>query len=85
MTYSNFSCRYCEYYDFVGHRGGECQRLGVSVQGQWDACSLMVPSVNPTTRTFNKLAVPETQSSTLTYLRVSSSARLDLPPELASA
>jgi hypothetical protein len=86
VTHSNFSCRYCRYYDFVGHRGGECQRLGVAVQGQWAGCPLMVPNVNPTTRTCSKPPVlSEVQSAVLLYLRVSSSAKLDLPPNLASA
>lgn len=86
MTQSNFSCRYCKYYDFVGHRGGECQRLGASVQGEWAACALMVPNVSPTTHTVYKPALSESQGSPLAYLRVASNVRLDLPPEeLASA
>jgi hypothetical protein len=91
VTQSNFSCRYCKYYDFVGHRGGECQRLGASVQGAWAACTLMVlnispTTVNPTTRTVHKPALSESQGSPLAYLRAVSNVRLDLPPEeLASA
>jgi hypothetical protein len=84
VTHSNFSCRYCKYYEFTGHRGGECQQLGVPVQGKWSACPLMIPAVNPTTRTFNKLDLSETHTSSLLYLRVSANAKLD-PPELASA
>jgi hypothetical protein len=69
----------------MGHRGGECQRLGVSVKGQWAACALMIPNVNPTTRTLNTTAISEAQGSAIAYLRLSSAAKLDSPPELASA
>jgi hypothetical protein len=44
----------------------------------------MIPTVNPTTRTFAKLDLSEAHASSLLYLRVSANAKLD-PPELASA
>lgn len=37
------SCRYCSFYEAEGRRGGRCQQLGVSVQGQWRVCSLAAP------------------------------------------
>jgi hypothetical protein len=40
----NLACRYCRHYSPEGHRGGACERLSVHVQGQWSACSLMIPS-----------------------------------------
>jgi hypothetical protein len=40
----NLACRYCRYYSPEGHRGGACERLSVHVQGEWLACSLMIPS-----------------------------------------
>ncbi|WP_404789940.1 hypothetical protein [Altericista sp. CCNU0014] len=44
----------------------------------------MIPAVNPTTRTIDKLALTEAHASSLLYLRVSANVKLD-PPELASA
>jgi hypothetical protein len=37
------ACRYCRYYQPEGRRGGACQQLGVSVEGQWKACALALP------------------------------------------
>lgn len=34
------SCRHCRFYSLEGRRGGHCQKLGVSVRGNWQACSL---------------------------------------------
>ncbi len=36
------ACRHCRHYLPEGRRGGLCQQLSVSVQGQWKACSLAV-------------------------------------------
>lgn len=36
------TCRHCYFYQLEGRRGGHCQQLGVSVQGNWQACSLGV-------------------------------------------
>ena len=30
----------------MGRRGGECQRLGIPVQGRWKACSLAIPALS---------------------------------------
>ena len=43
MKTANFatsSCRNCRYYHTEGRRGGICNQLSVSVQGEWPACSL---------------------------------------------
>lgn len=34
------ACRYCQYYNPIGRRGGTCNVLNVSVQGEWKACRL---------------------------------------------
>lgn len=34
------ACRHCRFYQIEGRRGGDCQQLGVPVQGSWKACSL---------------------------------------------
>jgi hypothetical protein len=34
------SCRHCRHYVHEGRRGGQCERLNVSVQSRWDACAL---------------------------------------------
>ncbi|MEG3988158.1 hypothetical protein QUA13_13575 [Microcoleus sp. S28C3] len=41
------SCRHCRYYEQHGHRGGNCQMLGVAVHGGWKACPLLVPPFAP--------------------------------------
>ncbi len=37
------ACRYCQYYNPTGRRGGSCQMLNVSVQPSWKACPLSSP------------------------------------------
>ena len=37
------TCRYCLHYSHEGRRGGQCQRLGAPVKGEWASCSLLVP------------------------------------------
>jgi hypothetical protein len=39
-NFTNSSCRFCRYYHPEGRRGGTCQRLGVPVQSNWEACLL---------------------------------------------
>lgn len=41
------ACRYCQYYKPEGRRGGNCQQLGVIVQGSWKACALAIPAFAP--------------------------------------
>jgi len=37
------ACRYCQFYDPIGRRGGCCKTLGVSVQAGWQGCQLAIP------------------------------------------
>ena len=49
MKTANFatsSCRNCRYYHTEGRRGGMCNQLSVSVQGEWPACSLAARPFN---------------------------------------
>ncbi|GAB4241400.1 MAG: hypothetical protein Kow0049_30000 [Stanieria sp.] len=39
-SFSTPACRYCRYYNSEGRRGGSCQKLGVPVESNWNACSL---------------------------------------------
>ncbi|MBW4551236.1 MAG: hypothetical protein KME35_09030 [Aphanocapsa sp. GSE-SYN-MK-11-07L] len=41
------ACRFCKYYTPEGRRGGECQKLGVLVKGDWKPCSLAIPAFSP--------------------------------------
>ena len=50
MNSSDFftsACRHCRHYCPEGRRGGHCNRLNVSVQGSWKACSLAIPIFEP--------------------------------------
>lgn len=40
------ACRHCQHYSPEGRRGGGCQLLGVSVQGNWKPCPFMIPAFN---------------------------------------
>jgi hypothetical protein len=46
------TCRYCRSYQVEGRRGGHCNKLNVTVQSRWSACSLAEP-------TFMRKLVPE--------------------------
>jgi hypothetical protein len=59
-VHSNLACRYCQYYAPEGRRGGECQRLGAHVQGEWAACSLMTPSLGSPWSTLEESSMLET-------------------------
>ena len=39
-NFLNSTCRHCRYYQPEGRRGGSCHKLGVSVNSNWEACSL---------------------------------------------
>jgi hypothetical protein len=41
------ACRYCQYYQPEGRRGGVCRQLGVPVEGRWKACTLAIPAFAP--------------------------------------
>jgi hypothetical protein len=36
-------CSRCNHYTLEGRRGGQCEQLGVPVQGRWKACPLAEP------------------------------------------
>ena len=38
------SCRFCQYYQSEGRRGGMCQQLGVPVRATWKACACAMPT-----------------------------------------
>lgn len=38
---NDFNCRHCRHYHPEGRRGGCCQQFNATVQGDWDACSLL--------------------------------------------
>ncbi|MDF0552783.1 hypothetical protein [Kamptonema sp. UHCC 0994] len=40
-------CALCAHYQLHGRRGGNCQLLNVTVQGEWKACSLALPAFTP--------------------------------------
>ena len=40
-------CILCAHYQLHGRRGGNCQLLNVTVQGEWKACSLAIPPFAP--------------------------------------
>lgn len=42
------ACRYCRYYQVEGRRGGNCEQLGVLVQGDWAPCILASSIFTPT-------------------------------------
>jgi hypothetical protein len=37
---ANLACRHCRYYQLEGRRGGFCQKLGATVDSNWQACVL---------------------------------------------
>ncbi|MEM7726500.1 MAG: hypothetical protein AAF208_09025 [Cyanobacteria bacterium P01_A01_bin.45] len=47
IKYLISSCRYCRNYNSQGRRGGLCNQLGVTVKGNWKACSLAIPPFAP--------------------------------------
>lgn len=42
------ACRHCKFYAPEGRRGGQCQKLNVAVQSQWEACALATSPFTPT-------------------------------------
>ncbi|NET31893.1 MAG: hypothetical protein F6K19_07800 [Cyanothece sp. SIO1E1] len=51
------SCRHCGYYTPEGRRGGQCGQLGVPVQGDWEACCLVIPPFEPAWKSLRKIKV----------------------------
>ncbi len=41
------ACRFCKHYSPEGRRGGECQKLGALVKGDWKPCRLAIPAFSP--------------------------------------
>jgi len=60
---SNIStCRHCQHYRAEGRRGGHCQQLGGSVQGNWKACYLAIPPFTPTWERLEEIIILQSQS-----------------------
>ncbi|KAI9133056.1 hypothetical protein ON05_006770 [Acaryochloris sp. CCMEE 5410] len=79
LSSPTFACRYCQHYSPEGRRGGQCQRLGAPVRGEWKACSLMIPSFSST---IEVLSVSHQQKSIEPYRLETVSARRVLTPTL---
>lgn len=52
-------CKFCKYYQIDGHRGGQCQILGVLVDGRQESCPLAVKAFcqSPETAALPKVEV----------------------------
>jgi hypothetical protein len=59
------SCRYCQYYRLEGRRGGQCQQLGVSVQGGWKACQLAIPPFAPSWENLDEIVAWQQEAAGL--------------------
>jgi hypothetical protein len=76
------SCRHCHFYRGEGRRGGNCQQLGVPVQGSWSVCPLAIPPFKPSWQNLPGIMAwqgfePEDLSSSVLSLDIP----LDLPLE----
>jgi hypothetical protein len=91
MKTANFlasSCRYCRYYQSEGRRGGNCQQLGVAVQGQWKACTLADSPFNSVWEDLEKIVDLENalsltysdKSSVESVVQVATNTREELAP-----
>lgn len=40
-------CKFCKHYQIDGHRGGQCQRLGVLMDGRLESCPLAEAAFSP--------------------------------------
>lgn len=45
------------FYESQGRRGGQCQQLGVPVQGSWKSCSLALPPFMSTWKELDPLVL----------------------------
>ena len=59
LNFPTSACRYCRHYDVEGRRGGMCQQLGVSVRGNWKACSLALPVFTPSWESIEEILQDE--------------------------
>jgi hypothetical protein len=50
-------CRCCQFYELQGRRGGHCDKLNVTVQGDWQACSLAMPAFQAIATSTNETAI----------------------------
>lgn len=57
------SCRHCLFYQSEGRRGGQCQQLGVKVQGQWQVCSLAASPFSGNWRKLEKIVAWQSELS----------------------
>ncbi|BAQ64089.1 hypothetical protein [Geminocystis sp. NIES-3709] len=57
--YCTSACRYCQFYNPEGRRGGMCSQLGVLVQGEWKSCHLTTPVFNTEWKTIPEIALLE--------------------------
>lgn len=44
---SCYHCRHCRNYQMTSRRDGNCQQLGVNVQGKWKSCPLFTSTFTP--------------------------------------
>ncbi|MDJ0678764.1 MAG: hypothetical protein QNJ18_02730 [Xenococcaceae cyanobacterium MO_167.B52] len=72
----NFNCRHCRHFDPEGRRGGTCQKLGVPVHSNWEACTLACPPFSPSWKTLEDIAHLETS---LTFNYTSESKTNSIP------
>lgn len=82
MTICNLptsACRYCQHYQPEGRRGGECQMLGVRVQGNWKACSLAVSAFAPNWESLVEEIMSLTSASVLAATPVAATVKLSEP------
>ena len=56
----NFNCRHCRHFNPEGRRGGTCQKLGVPVHSNWEACTLACSPFSPSWKTLEDIAHLET-------------------------
>ena len=61
--YSTSVCRFCRFYEPEGRRGGSCQKLGVPVEGSWEACALASSPFDTTLKKLENIFQLETSMS----------------------
>ncbi len=82
-NFLNSTCRHCRYFNPEGRRGGTCQKLGVPVNSNWQACVLACSPFSPTWKTLEEIVHLETAFS----VNYTSTPKVDPTPkvELSSA
>jgi hypothetical protein len=79
------ACRHCNFYSAEGRRGGHCQQLGVSVRGNWKACSLAAPPFLPKWKSLEEIMVGQQRSLESQPTLPSEITLVNALPEVASA